>query len=73
MSDEENTIPTHHKKIKIAKVRRYEYGDIVPIYEEFEKLSRSVRIWDAVRLMKQIVPEFVSKNSRFEELDKKYG
>ena len=69
MSDEENTIPTHHKKIKIAKVRRYEYGDIVETYDEFERLSRSVQIWETVKLMKRIVPEFISKNSRFQELD----
>lgn len=69
LSDEENTIPTHNKKIMIAKVRRYEYGDIVESYDEFERLSRSVKIWDTVKLMKQIVPEFKSKNSRFEELD----
>lgn len=69
LSDEENTIPTHHKKIKIAKVRRYEYGDIVETYDEFERLSRSVQIWDTVKLMKRIVPEFISKNSRFQELD----
>lgn len=70
LSDEENTIPTHNKKIKIAQVRKYEYADILPVYGEFEKLSRAVRIMDAVRLMKQTVPEFVSRNSRFEELDK---
>ena len=69
LSDEENTIPTHHKKIKIAKVRRYEYGDIMETYDEFEKLSRSVQIWETVKLMKWIVPEFKSKNSKFEELD----
>ena len=69
LSDEENTIPTHHKKIKIAKVRRYEYEDIVETYDEFERLSRSVQIWETVKLMKWIVPEFKSKNSKFEELD----
>lgn len=69
LSNEENTIPTHHKKIKIAKVRRYEYEDIVGTYDEFEKLSRSVKIWETVKLMKRTVPEFKSKNSRFEELD----
>ena len=69
LSNEENTIPTHHKKIKIAKVRKYEYEDIVETYDEFEKLSRSVQIWETVKLMKRTVPEFKSKNSRFEELD----
>ena len=58
------------KKIMIAKVRRYEYADILDIYAEFEKLSRAVRIIDTVRLMKKVVPEFKSKNSKFEVLDK---
>ena len=70
LSDKENTIPTENKKIMIAKVRRYEYADILDIYAEFEKLSRTVRIMDTVRLMKKVVPEFKSKNSKFEVLDK---
>ena len=53
LSDKENTIPTENKKIMIAKVRRYEYADILDIYAEFEKLSRAVRIIDTVRLMKK--------------------
>ena len=44
--------------------------DILDIYAEFEKLSRAVRIIDTVRLMKKVVPEFKSKNSKFEVLDK---
>ena len=71
LSDKENTIPTENKKIMIAKVRRYEYTDILDTYAEFERLSRAVKIMDTVRLMKKIVPEFKSKNSpRFEVLDK---
>ena len=71
LSDKENTIPTENKKIMIAKVRHYEYADILDTYAEFEKLSRTVKIMDTVRLMKKVVPEFKSKNSpRFEVLDK---
>ena len=71
LSDKENTLPTENKKIMIAKVRRYEYADILDTYEEFERLSRTVKIMDTVRLMKKVVPEFKSKNSpRFETLDK---
>ena len=71
LSDKENTIPTENKKIMIAKVRHYEYTDILEIYGEFEKLSRTVKIMDTVKLMKRVVPEFKSKNSpRFEVLDK---
>lgn len=71
LSTEENTIPTNNQKIKIAKVRRYEYASILDAYAEFEHLSRAVKIIDTVKLMKEVVPEFKSKNSpRFEQLDK---
>ena len=71
LSDKENTIPTENKKIMIAKVRHYEYTDILDTYGEFEKLSRTVKIMDTVKLMKKVVPEFKSKNSpRFEVLDR---
>lgn len=71
LSDKENTIPTENKKIMIAKVRRYEYTDILDTYGEFEKLSRTVKIMDTVKLMKKVVSEFKSKNSpKFEVLDK---
>ena len=61
--------PTSNKKIKIAKVRRYEYNDILESYADFEILARNVEIMDTVALMKRIVPEFISRNSRFEILD----
>ena len=71
LSTEENTLPTSNKKIKIAKVRRYEYDDVLDSYSDFEVLARNVRIMDTVALMKKMVTEFISKNSRFEVLDKK--
>lgn len=71
LSTEENTLPTSNRKIKIAKVRHYEYEDVLGVYSEFEDLARNVRIMDTVALMKRIVPEFISKNSKFEVLDKK--
>ena len=70
LSDHENTIPTNHSRIRIAKVREYDYADAVSSADELERLSREVEIIEMVKLMKQIVPEFLSKNSRFEELDK---
>jgi FlaA1/EpsC-like NDP-sugar epimerase len=69
LSNEENTLPTPHKKIMIAKVRRYEYSEILADYARFELLSRSVDVTPTVALMKQVMPEFISRNSCFEELD----
>lgn len=53
LSTEENTLPTSNKKIKIAKVRRYEYDDVLDSYSDFEVLARNVRIMDTVALMKR--------------------
>ena len=69
LSDHENTMPTNHSRIRIAKVREYSYEDALAFADQLEHLSREVDITSMVKLMKQIVPEFVSKNSRFEEYD----
>lgn len=69
LSDLENTVPTAHSRIRIAKVREYEYESALEAVETLEDLSRHVDITTMVKLMKEIVPEFISKNSRFEELD----
>ena len=71
LSNHENTLPTDHSRIRIAKVREYDYADALTGVNELERLSREVEINDMVRLMKDIVPEFISKNSQFEKLDKK--
>ena len=70
LSNKENTIPTEHDRIMIAKVRNYDYDDAKEVADELERLSRIVEIPDMVRLMKRTVPEFKSKNSRFEIYDK---
>ena len=65
----ENTIPTEHHRICIAKVREYDYTEARAVADELEALSRAVEIPNMVRLMKRTVPEFKSKNSIFEEYD----
>ena len=70
LSNKENTLPTTHDRIRIAKVREYDYGEACGVAEELETLSRKVEIPDMIRLMKRTVPEFKSKNSRFEKYDK---
>ena len=71
LSDHENTIPTNHNRIRIAKVRKYDYFDALNSMTQLETLSREVEITSTVKLMKTIVPEFVSNNSNFEEFDNK--
>ena len=70
LSNKENTEPTLHDQIRIAKVREYDYREACEVAEELEALSRKVEIPDMVRLMKKTVPEFKSKNSRVEVYDK---
>jgi FlaA1/EpsC-like NDP-sugar epimerase len=70
LNDNENTLPTHHEKIMIGKVREYVFEEVEKkIYDLIESAkSRSDR--EVVIHMKKLVPEFKSKNSVFEELDK---
>lgn len=70
LSNEENTIPTDHYKIRIAKVREYKRDEILASYDKLAELALSVKIEDTVRLMKQVVPEFKSNNSVYEKLDR---
>ena len=71
LSNAENTIPTEHKRIHIAKVREYNYEDASAAVEKLEHYSRIVEIPEMVKFMKHIVPEFISKNSVYEQYDKK--
>lgn len=71
LSDHENTLPTNHTRIRIAKVREYDFYEAQAAATELEQLSREVDTHTMVTLMKHIVPEFVSNNSKFEELDNK--
>lgn len=70
LSTVENTEPTAHDRIRIAKVRSYDYAEASSAADRLEDLSRAVKIPEMVQFMKQIVPEFISKNSKFEIYDK---
>jgi FlaA1/EpsC-like NDP-sugar epimerase len=71
LSNDENTLPTTHELIRIAKVREYDYTQIANITEELRRLSDAVDIPSTIRLMKTTVPEFISNNSVYEQYDKK--
>ena len=71
LNDRETTIATRHKKIMIAKVRIYEYNDVL---EHLKGLRQCVDDGSRLKLveeMKHIVPEFKSNNSIFEQIDKR--
>ena len=70
LSNKENTDPTSHDRIRIAKVREYEHEKAKDVMTELERLSIIVEIPEMVKLMKATAPEFISKNSLFEQYDK---
>lgn len=69
LSNSENTLPTPHDKIRIAQVREYDYHEACRVVSRLEELSRVVNVPDTVQLMKQIVPEYKSQNSKFCSFD----
>ena len=70
LATKENTLPTENEKIFRAQVREYDYEDICTVITPL--IDRAVRVdkMGTVRMMKGIVPEFKSKNSVYEALDK---
>ena len=67
----EFTKPTYHEKIMIATVREYDYDEVKERIQKLIDVSYTYDQMKIVAAMKDIVPEFVSKNSCFEALDKK--
>ena len=71
LNDNENSMPTHHEKIMIGRVREYAF---VEIEHQLERLLSHAKANDdrnVVIMMKEIVHEFKSKNSIYEALDSK--
>ncbi len=70
MTTSENTLPTHHPKILIGKVKEYSYQEINNFVELFNDLVYDKNELKMVALMKELVPEYRSNYSRYEVLDK---
>ena len=69
LSEAENTKPTFHEKIRIAEVREYDYAAVSKEIDDLIEISKQYDDMATVRKMKEIVPEYKSNNSRYEELD----
>lgn len=69
LNDAEHTKPTSHPKIKVATVREYSYELALKNEEELYKLSFMADDMEIVKKMKEIVPEFKSRQSKYELLD----
>ncbi len=69
--DAEENKPTHHPKIKIAEVCKFDYESVKNHIDKFSFPVETQNITEVVKLMKEMIPTYRSKNSVFEKLDKK--
>jgi FlaA1/EpsC-like NDP-sugar epimerase len=69
LSDEENTLPSFHEKIRIAKVREYDFEGISAEINQLIDIAHMYDDMAIVKKMKEIVPEYVSNNSAYSVLD----
>jgi len=70
LSTTENTLPSFHEKVRIAKVQEYDYDVVNQQIEQLLQISRTYDSMQIVKMMKSIVPEYVSNNSVYSVLDK---
>lgn len=69
LNQKETTLPTANDKIMVARVREFEFDAISPAIDQLIETSRSSKTFTTVSLMKKLVPEFISNNSIYEQLD----
>ena len=69
LNDKEGTIPTANPKIMVAKVREYDYVTACENERRLMEVSRTFDDMAIVKVMKDIVPEYKSRHSKYEELD----
>lgn len=69
LSDQEQVIPTHHKKILIGKVVEYDFYKVNKSIDTLIDLANNSEDIEVVRQMKRIIPEYISNNSVYESID----
>jgi FlaA1/EpsC-like NDP-sugar epimerase len=69
LNELEGTKPSFHEKIRIAQVRQYDYDKVVKDIDELIEISTHYDDMATVKKMKEIVPEYKSNNSVYEQLD----
>jgi FlaA1/EpsC-like NDP-sugar epimerase len=70
LNEKENTKQSFHEKISIAEVREYDYDVVSKQIDDLIEISKNYDDMATVKKMKEIVPEYKSRNSKFETLDK---
>lgn len=69
--NQEVSLPTHHPKIKIGKVKEYSHETLLPAFYQIRNCIYEQKTLEVVQMMKTLIPEYISNNSVFEVLDKK--
>ena len=72
LNDEELVKPTSHDKIMIANVREYDYDEILPKYDKLFEYAKANQDYLVVRTMKEMVPEYKSQNSIYQQIDSEF-
>jgi FlaA1/EpsC-like NDP-sugar epimerase len=71
LNQKELTLPTSNSKIMIARVREFDYNEVSQRIDLLIETSHQNKSFTTVKMMKQLVPEYISKNSIYEQLDPK--
>lgn len=71
LNNKENTLPTYHPKIMIAKIQQYKSDFVVSKINELLRILPNHNNFKIVSVMKELIPEFISRNSIYEDLDRK--
>ena len=69
LNKKETTMPTTNEKIMVARVREFDFDEVSEKVDQLLSTSRLGKPFTTVKLMKQLVPEFISNNSIYEQLD----
>ena len=69
LNQKETTLPTSNEKIMVARVREFDFDEVNEKVTKLIETSRLSKPFTTVKLMKQLVPEFISNNSVYEQLD----
>ena len=69
LSNEENTLPSFHEKIRIAIVREYDFDLVSKEISDLIEISKTADDMTIVKKMKDLVPEYKSENSKYKQLD----
>ena len=69
LNQKETTIPTSNEKIMVARVREFDFDLVSPEVDQLIATSKQTKPFMTVKLMKQLVPEYISNNSIYEQLD----